>query len=138
MIVLRTLRVLLLLAGLAGCTPVDRAAVLVAPPPAPDTPFPAASRDPGVRRTFEQFTRGNGFNCHRSARKIGSYVCSGPKDLHLTFGERLDGAGYVAGFSWVRSEGRSAEEFRQLVQAFERSLQGAGAAVEVQMGRFAE
>jgi hypothetical protein len=134
----RTLRVLLLLAGIIGCAPVDRASVLVAPPRAPATPFPAASLEPGVRDTFEQFTRGNGYSCHRSATRVGRYVCRGPKDLHLTFEQRLNGAGYVAGFSWVRSEDRSAAEFRDLVREFGQSLQGSGATVEVRMGRFAE
>ena len=124
---------------IAGCAPVDRAALLVSlPPMQAETAFPAASAEPRMRSAFENHTKGLGYSCHSAMTSLGRYVCRGPKDLHLTFEPRLDGAGYVAGLSWVRSEDRSAEEFSRLVQQLEHALQATGASVEVRMGEFAE
>ncbi len=131
----RVLSILVIL-SLAGCDPVDRASVLVAPHRAPaDALFPAADRDPGVRGVFEQHTRSRDYRCHAAVKQVGRQVCRGPKDLHMTFEPRLNGAGYVARFTWVRSEDRTAEEFRELVQAFGQALQDGGASVEVLMGQ---
>lgn len=124
----------LVLTGTAGCSPVDRAAIDIAQAPASASPFPAFERDTGVRKAFEQHTSSNGYRCHRRMQDKDRYVCRGPRDLHLTFDQRLDGTGYVAGFTWVRSHGRSEEEFRRVVVAFQQALAATGAAVEVRMG----
>ena len=135
----RVLTILLPLLVLAACDPVDRASVLAAPPRvAADVPFPAVTRDPGVRETFERHAKSRNYRCHSAMRPVGRRVCSGPKDLSLTFDPRLDGAGYVARFSWVRSEGRTAEEFHELVQALGDALRAGGASVEVRMGEMSD
>ena len=87
---------------------------------------------------FEQFTRSHGYRCHATFNTVGRHVCHGPRDLHMTFEPRLNGAGYVAAFSWVRGDGRTADEFRQIVQTFSQSIAATGAAVEVRMGQFGE
>lgn len=127
----------LLATGLLGCDGVDRAAVFVTPAPVPQSAFPAAEHAPRIRATFDAFTRRHGYDCHRSTRKRG-YVCRGPADLHMTFEERINGAGYVIGFSWVRGDDRTTRDFERLVLEFAESMRQSGARVETMRGQFAE
>ena len=125
--------------ALAACGSADRASVLIAPPlRSPDGWHVIGKEDFGVRGAFDQFTRSHGYRCHSAFNTVGRRVCRGPQDLHMTFEPRLNGTGYVAAFSWVRGDGRTTDEFRQLVQAFSQSIAATGAAVDVRMGQFGE
>jgi hypothetical protein len=127
----------LTLLALAACYSADRATVVVVPhvTSVSDTFAAPPSGASSTLKTFESFARANGYTCHTTFKDRRKNVCRGPRDLHLTFQPRLGEAGYVAGFSWVRTQGRSTEEFHRLVQTFASSLEP-DAKVEVSFGQF--
>jgi hypothetical protein len=124
---------------LPACGAVERASVIVIPTSTSADAFSLISaHKPGVQATFDGFVKGNGYRCHSTFKNKEKRVCRGPKDLHMTFQPRAAGTGYVAGFSWVLSEERSAAEFRREVDAFADALRSADALTEVRLGQFEE
>jgi hypothetical protein len=124
---------------LSACGAVERASVVVVPTStSADAFFVISAHKPGVQATFDGFVKDNGYRCHSTFKNKEKRICRGPKDLHMTFQPRAAGTGYVAGFSWVISEERSAAEFRQQVNAFADALRSTDASTEVRLGEFEE
>jgi hypothetical protein len=131
------LAVAAILIGCGGA--VERASVIVIPTStSADAFFVISAHKPGVEATFDGFVKGNCYRCHSTFKNKEKRVCRGPKDLHMTFQPRAAGTGYVAGFSWVLSEERSAAEFRREVNSFADALRSADALTEVRLGEFEE
>jgi hypothetical protein len=130
---------LLSLIALSACHAVDRATVVVIPAIPPATEFAARpdATQTTVRR-FESFTRANGYACHATLRNRQRNVCRGPRDLHMTFQPRLGHPGYVAGFSWVLTQGRTSTEFQTLVHSFADAVRPDAQSVQVTFGQFEE